>query len=195
MPQEGIPPLSDSAHAGPSGGDDDFDALSAHSDEHDNQSWRMSVLMGITRIVLRFPVATVALAIALSGVCFVYSYTHLGYKSSRLDLLNPKSDHNRLWIEYVNEFGDEDDAVIVVEGPGRDQVVPVLVELSQALGREKRLFHAILHEVDLSAIRAKGLHYLPVGELANDRSLSRLRPLPSQAASGRTCRSESSWPG
>ena len=138
---------------------------SRHSDEHDNQSWRMSVLMGITRIVLRFPVATVALAIALSGVCFVYSYTHLGYKSSRLDLLNPKSDHNRLWIEYVNEFGDEDDAVIVVEGPGRDQVVPVLVELSASLGREKRLFHAILHEVDLSAIRAKGLHYLPVGEL------------------------------
>ncbi len=41
----------------------------------------------------------------------------------------------------------------------------MLEELSAALGREKRLFHAILHEVDLSAIRAKGLHYLPVAEL------------------------------
>ncbi len=81
-----------------------------------------------------FPVTTLALALALAGVCCVYSDTHLGYKSSRLDLLNPNSDHNRLWIEYVNEFGDEDDAVIVVEGPGRDQVVPVLVELSASLG-------------------------------------------------------------
>ena len=117
----------------------------------------------------------------------------MGYKSSRLDLLNPKSDHNRLWIEYINEFGDEDDAVIVVEGPGRDQVVPVLVELSQSLGREKRLFHAILHEVDLSAIRAKGLHYLAGGELETiDHFLDQAVAI--TAASGRTCRSESRWP-
>ncbi len=89
----------------------------------------------------------------------------LGYKSSRLDLLNPKSEYNRLWIEYINEFGDEDDAVLVVEGPGRDEIVPVLAELSGALGQEKRLFHAILHEVDLTKIRAKGLHYVPKDQL------------------------------
>ncbi|GAG12396.1 unnamed protein product, partial [marine sediment metagenome] len=62
-------------------------------------------------------------------------------------------------------FGDEDDAVVVVEGPGRESVVPVLEELSSVLSREDQLFHAVLHEVDLSKIRAKGLHYLSLEEL------------------------------
>ncbi|HEY2827798.1 MAG TPA: MMPL family transporter [Pirellulales bacterium] len=122
-------------------------------------------LLAITRLVLRFPIFTLALAIGLSVAGAIYAFMYLGYKTNRLDLLNPKSDHNRLWIEYVKEFGDEDDAVIVVEGAGRDQVVPVLEELSTALGREKRLFHAVLHEVDLSKIRAKGLHYLSAEQL------------------------------
>jgi uncharacterized protein len=118
-----------------------------------------------TRVILRFPVTTLAVSVGLAAICVAYAVGHLGYKSSRLDLLNPKSDYNRLWIEYINEFGDEDDAVIVVEGPSGDQVVPVLAELSTALGQEKRLFHAILHEVNLSKIRAKGLHYVPKDQL------------------------------
>jgi hypothetical protein len=121
--------------------------------------------LAVTRLVLRFPMATLAAAVGLAAVCGVLTATQLTYKSSRLDLLNPKSDYNRLWLEYIDEFGDEDDAVLVVEGASRDSVVPVLVELSAALGQEKRLFHAILHEVDLTKIRAKGLHYLSVEEL------------------------------
>ena len=130
-----------------------------------NPSWLSPLLLMVTRVILRFPVTTLAVSVGLAAICVAYAVGHLGYKSSRLDLLNPKSDYNRLWIEYINEFGDEDDAVIVVEGPSRDQVVPVLAELSTALGQEKRLFHAILHEVDLSKIRAKGLHYVPKDQL------------------------------
>jgi len=137
-----------------------------------------SVLLLLTRLVLRFPVPTLALSVGLAVICIIYTIGHLGYKSSRLDLLNPKSDYNRLWIEYINEFGDEDDAVIVVEGAGREQVVPVLEELSASLRREKRLFHAILHEVDLTKIRAKGLHYLPADQLQTiDRFLDEAMPI------------------
>ena len=82
-----------------------------------------------------------------------------------MDLLDPKSNYNQLWTDYIEEFGDEDDAVIVVEGAGREQVVPVLEELSALLAREDRLFHAVLHEVDLGKIRSKGLHYLSPEEL------------------------------
>ncbi len=130
-----------------------------------NPSWLSPLLLMVTRVILRFPVTTLAVAVGLAAICVAYAVGHLGYKSSRLDLLNPKSDYNRLWIEYINEFGDEDDAVIVVDGPSGDQVVPVLAELSTALGQEKRLFHAILHEVNLSKIRAKGLHYVPKDQL------------------------------
>ena len=131
-----------------------------------------------TRLILAYPVATIAVSIGFALVALALSWTRLGYRTSRLDLLNPKSDYNRLWLEYVKEFGEADDAVIVVEGSGRDQVVPVLEELSSALAREDRLFHAVLHEVDLSKIRAKGLHDLSPEELtAIDGFLAEAQPI------------------
>ena len=95
----------------------------------------------------------------------VLTYTKLGYRTSRLDLLNPKSDYNSLWVEYINEFGEDDDAVVVVEGANREQIVPVLQEISSVLAHDDRLFHAVLHGVDISKIRSKGLHYLSADEL------------------------------
>jgi hypothetical protein len=131
-----------------------------------------------TRLILAYPWATIALGIALALAALALTCTRLGYRTSRLDLINPKSDYNRLWLEYIKEFGAEDDAVIVVEGKGRDQVVPVLEELSAALAREDRLFHAVLHEVDLSKIRSKGLHYLAPGELETlDYFLAETQPI------------------
>ena len=131
-----------------------------------------------TRLILAFPVATIAIALMAAAACCYFTATRLGYQTSRMDLLNPKSNYNRLWTEYIKEFGDEDDAVVVVEGPGREQVVPVLEELSAALAREDRLFHAVLHEVDLGKIRSKGLHYLSPEELLGlERFLGELGPI------------------
>ena len=131
-----------------------------------------------TRLVLAFPVTTLAIMLGLAAIACYLTATRLGYQTSRMDLLDPKSSYNRLWIEYIEEFGDEDDAVVVVEGAGREQVVPVLEELSRSLAREDRLFHAVLHEVDLGKIRSKGLHYLSPDELADiDEFLSELGPI------------------
>jgi uncharacterized protein len=131
-----------------------------------------------TRLILAFPVTTLTIMLGLAVAACYLTATQLGYQTSRMDLLDPKSNYNQLWIEYIEEFGDEDDAVVVVEGAGREQVVPVLEELSAALAREDRLFHAVLHEVDLGKIRSKGLHYLSPDELAElDLFLSEMVPI------------------
>ncbi len=89
----------------------------------------------LTRLIIAFPATTLALMLGLAvGACYLTA-TRLGYQTSRMDLLDPKSNYNQLWTEYIDEFGDEDDAVVVVEGNGREQVVPVLEELSAALAR------------------------------------------------------------
>ncbi len=132
----------------------------------------------MTRQLLRFPVAVIALAVAVALAALVLSGSRLGFRTSRLDLLNSECSYNRLWIEYIDEFGEEDDVVVVVEGAGREQVVPVLEELSAALGRQGRLFDAVLHEVDLSKIRGKGLHCLPRDELLGvERFLGKVEPI------------------
>ena len=119
----------------------------------------------ITSLTLRFPVAVLALAVAAALFSLVLTANRLGFRTSRLDLLNPENSQNRLWIDYIDEFGDQDDVVVVVEGGSRREVVPVLEEVSSALIKEERLFQAVLHEVDLSTVRSKGLYYLPESEL------------------------------
>ena len=66
-----------------------------------------------TRLILAYPVATIAIALGLAAASLYITGTRLGYQTSRLDLLNPKSNYNRLWIEYIKEFGDEDDITAI----------------------------------------------------------------------------------
>ncbi len=135
-------------------------------------------LAAITGLVVRYPVTVIALAILATVLSLFATATRLGFRTSRLDLLNPDSSFNQLWIDYINEFGDRDDVVIVVEGESREAVVPVLAELSTDLARRDGLFRAVLHEVDLSRIRSKGLHYLPPGEIrAIERFLDEINPI------------------
>jgi len=117
------------------------------------------------RVVLRAPAAAVAVATALTLLAVVYSTLRLGYKTGRHDLVNPDNEYGRLWNEYVKEFGEEDDAVVVVEGDNREAVVPVLQALAASLSNENKHFHAVLHGVNLEKIRSKGLHYLSPGEI------------------------------
>lgn len=124
-------------------------------------------MTALLRLVLRFPFAIVALATGLAVLAVAYSTLKLGYKTSRHDLVNSKGEYGRLWNEYVQEFGEEDDAVVVVEGENRAAVVPVLRELASQLANENKHFHAVLHGVNLEKIRSKGLHYLPPPELTS----------------------------
>ncbi len=152
--------------------------MSAEGMPRDEPSFLARPLAFSTRLVVRFPVPIVVGAVVAAVLAMLLTATRLGFRTSRLDLLNPESSYNQLWIEYINEFGEEDDAVVVVEGPRRQEVVPVLTEISRRLGREDRLFHAVLHEVDLSKIRSKGLYYLPLNELHSvERFLGEIEPV------------------
>ena len=135
-------------------------------------------LVAWTRICLRHPFAVVLLATLSAVAAGGWTARHLGYKVSRVDLLDPESDYNKLWIDYIREFGEDDDAVVVVEGPSREDVITVLEEVSREVVREESLFRSVLHEVDLSKIRSKGLHYLSPADLADiDRFVERTQPI------------------
>ena len=60
--------------------------------------------------------ATIGCGIVLAMVAIVVAVVGLGFRTSRLDLLNPKSGWNQRWLAYLQEFGSEDDAVVVVDG-------------------------------------------------------------------------------
>ncbi|MCX7415711.1 MAG: MMPL family transporter [Planctomycetia bacterium] len=135
-------------------------------------------LVAWTRVCLRASSTVVLVAVVSAVGAGFWTAQSLGYKVSRTDLLDPKSDYNKLWIDYVREFGEDEDAVVVVEGSSRASVIQVLEEVSQEVSRDGALFRSVLHEVDLSKIRAKGLHYLSPSELAEiDRFIQRTEPI------------------
>jgi uncharacterized protein len=135
-------------------------------------------LVAWTHVCLKASSLVVLVAIVSALAAGAYTARSLGYKVSRTDLLNPDSDYNKLWIDYIAEFGEDDDAVVVVEGPSRTEVIRVLEEVSAEVARDGTLFRSVLHEVDLSKIRAKGLHYLAPSDLAEiDRFIERSQPI------------------
>jgi hopanoid biosynthesis associated RND transporter like protein HpnN len=141
-------------------------ASTAHVAGH-GESLLARCLVAWTHICLARPRLVFLLAIVTAGGAAAWTAGNLGYKVSRVDLLDPDSDYNKLWIDYIHEFGEDDDAVIVVEGESREEVIAVLGALSRAVDEQKELFRSVLHEVDLSRIRSKGLHYLTPTDLTS----------------------------
>ncbi|TWT39177.1 MMPL family transporter [Blastopirellula retiformator] len=123
-------------------------------------------LAELTRLVIRNPVTVIVLGLLLAAVSVLGTAKSLGFKTSRLDLINPNSNYNQLWLEYLEQFGADDDVVVVVEGDDKDDVSPVLEALYSRLSANRESFYAVLHERGLANVRAKALHYVPPDELA-----------------------------
>ncbi|MDR0391197.1 MAG: MMPL family transporter [Planctomycetaceae bacterium] len=119
----------------------------------------------ITRICCRNPISVIVLSVFAAVLCVYWTVEHLGFKMSRLDLINPKSSFNRLWLDYIEEFGDDSEVTIVIEGKGNAEVIPVLELLADEVAKYPKLFNGILHGVNISTLRSKGLHYVPKREL------------------------------
>ena len=152
--------------------------MPAEGTPHENVSLLGRLLMGLTWLALRFPMATVVLGVAAAVVSLYLAQTRLGFRTSRADLLSPKSDFNRLWVNYTKAFGSAEDVIVVVEAAGHEQVTPVIDELADDLHRETRLWNTVLHKIDLEKLRSKGLYYLKAEELAGvEQFLDRFAPV------------------
>lgn len=85
--------------------------------------------------------------------------------TSRADLLNPRNEYHRRWLEYVKEFSDKEDVYVVVEGEDSARIRLVLDEMADSLAAHPEYFCSILHRVDKSRLRHKALYYIPTDRL------------------------------
>jgi hopanoid biosynthesis associated RND transporter like protein HpnN len=123
-------------------------------------------LAAVTRLVLRSPGLVVGGAVMLAVLAVLVSVNGLSFKTSRLDLLNPRSEYNQRWLAYLSEFGDRDDAVCVVRSDNPAVLAAAIDDLAAALTRRPELFESIFYRRDLSALKRKALHFVPDDELA-----------------------------
>ncbi len=123
------------------------------------------VLHFVTRLCCRSPVSVLVFGFLVAALSVFGATQYLGFKMSRLDLINPESSFNQLWLDYLDEFGDNNEVIVVVEGKSNVEIIPIMEDLSARIASFPDLFRGALHGVDISAIRRKGLHYVPVQEL------------------------------
>ena len=135
--------------------------------------------MGLVSLSTRYPWTTVAIGIALAVGSIGLCMARLEYHTSRAALIGNQNEFQQAWLEYTKEFGDKEDAVIVVEGKSREQVVPAMKDLAARVAQETKYFRSVLDdEVDLSGVYAKGLFYVPLAALEEiDRSLEAMAPI------------------
>ena len=135
-------------------------------------------LQAMTRAVLRAPRSVLGLAGGLALIAILLSVRDMGFRTSRLDLLNPESEYNQLWLAYLEEFGEGDDAVRGVRGADRAVVSEAIDALAESIAQDDRHFQNVLHQIDLDVVRSKGLYYLPPEELSRlESSLDEIQPL------------------
>jgi hopanoid biosynthesis associated RND transporter like protein HpnN len=118
------------------------------------------VLHATTRFVAHFPVFTLAACLGLAVLSILYTRDHLSFKTSRADLIDPKTQYHQRWTNYTHEFGDvTEDMVVVVEGEDSSVITAAIDDLGTRLEEETELFKNVLYKVDLSRLRQKALQY------------------------------------
>ncbi|NUQ63973.1 MAG: MMPL family transporter [Pirellulales bacterium] len=120
----------------------------------------------LTRLVIRFPVATLVIAVLAAIASAALAMGRLEYCTKRSDLLSPTSDYHRRWLAYTDEFGDQEDVVIVVQGDQPEAVAAAADDAAVSAASHERFFQSVFHGVDSAKLRAKGLYYLEPAQLA-----------------------------
>jgi hopanoid biosynthesis associated RND transporter like protein HpnN len=132
----------------------------------------------LVRLALLKPQVTVALGV-LGIVASLYLCSHhLKYHTSRAALLDQREEYHKRWLNYIEEFGEQEDVVVVVQGDSRETLIPALDTVVRELSAEPKYFQGVLHEIDLTKFREKGLFFLPTEDLLKiDGGLNDVEPI------------------
>jgi hopanoid biosynthesis associated RND transporter like protein HpnN len=150
-----------------------------------------ALLTRLVREVCRFPRSVLAASLLLAGISTYAFHTYLEYHTGRSDLISPTKDYQQRWRQYLAEFGDDDDIVVVVQGaetkPASDLVSrqqrmrQALEALAGEVRRKPELFDRLFYRVDLRPLRDRALLYLPTEQIQqiqkNIKSMSLLLEL------------------
>src|SRR5262249_13770442 len=82
------------------------------------------------------------------------------------------------WKQYLAEFGDDDDIVVVVKGDRKARMQDALEALAAEVRSRPELFDRLFYKVDLRPLRNRALLYLSTQEIETiRRNLKDMGPL------------------
>ncbi len=99
------------------------------------------------------------------GASLTYTWQKLTYQTQRTDLLNKQKDFYQRWQQYLAEFGDDDDMVVVVQGQDRARMRQALDEIAAQIEKQPALFDRLFYRADLRDLRNRALLFLPTKDI------------------------------
>jgi len=117
------------------------------------------------RIIARFPLVLVVLALVLSAVSIIYTRNNLQFLTNRDDLMPKSSQFHRDYREYRQEFGDQEEIVVVIESKDPEQASRFGTELYGRLLKQRTVFREIFYPYGLPFFQKNGLLFMPYADL------------------------------
>ena len=122
-------------------------------------------LGGLVTVVCRYPLPVLLFSLGLAGLSIWAASTRLQYKTQRNDLISPRKDYQQRWRDYLAEFGDDDDIVVVVKGEDRPRMEKALEALAVKVQARPELFDRLFYKVDLRSLRNRALMFLATEDI------------------------------
>jgi hopanoid biosynthesis associated RND transporter like protein HpnN len=138
-------------------------------------------LVGLVDLACRFPYITLLLTLGLAGVSTYAFCADLKYYTNRNDLISPNKDYQQRWKQYLAEFGNDEDIVVVLQGKDRERMKQALESVAGEVRKRPQLFDRLFYKVDIRSLQDRALLYLPADQIEqiqhNLRSMSLLLEL------------------
>ncbi|MGA7829219.1 MAG: MMPL family transporter [Geobacteraceae bacterium] len=130
------------------------------------------------RIITRFPLILVVLALVLSALSILYTRNNLEFLTGRDDLMPKTSKFSRDYQKYRQEFGDQEDIVVVIESDDPGKATRFGKELYGRLVKKKDVFREVFYPNGLPFFEKNGLLFLPYNDLVALRdNLVKAKPI------------------
>jgi uncharacterized protein len=123
------------------------------------------LLIALVRTVCRFPRVVLALSAGLCALSLYAALFHLQYHTQRSDLISPRKECQQRWRNYIQEFGDDDDIVVVVKGSDRARMIAALEQVADRVRSQPNLFDRLFYKADLRTLHDRALLMLPLEEI------------------------------
>ena len=121
-------------------------------------------------LICAHPWLVLSLTLLSCAVCGVYTWNNLTYLTHRNDLISNKKEYLKRWHQYVEEFGDDDDMVVVIRGDDRKKMENVLDEMALEIKGKPESFERLFYKVDLTNLHTRALLFLPTDQIRQVQS-------------------------
>jgi hopanoid biosynthesis associated RND transporter like protein HpnN len=134
--------------------------MDAEPESMEEAGWFARGLAAAVAVICRWPWTVLGVTVLSCVVCGVYTWNSLTYLTHRNDLISNKKEYLKRWHQYVEEFGDDDDMVVVVKGGDRAVMEHALDELAAEIGKRPETFERLFYKVDLRPLHSRALLFL-----------------------------------